>query len=649
MRAPHALVLVLVALLLATSATFAMPELTQETSRLKGQVELARDPGGTLTLADILASEQALHFVPSRDDAPVFGLDRAAVWVRFAARLPADEAWTFSIRNSSIRDITAFMPLGNGTYTRIDKGVAQAVSEGTRWAFALSEAAKAGQVVYLRITSGSTIRLPMTLQRTSSFLRDVLQEMMFLGVLFGLLAGVGLYVFAVWLAMRDRAQLRLCFLIAAILLWVSANTGFLSEFLFPSHALAAAVVAVPSVILLLCAAVAFASTILLVPERLPRIARAMAAFAVFLAAMAAIAAYDVLFLDGWTRRVVVYLLFTTLIGILVIGIHALVKGVPTARLFLIGWTPTLVVGLARTLVDYRLVPLNVFTNNAVFVGLAISVLSFAVTLAMFIRQRDRMAAEALMEATRKRAERERMAALGEVAGGVAHEVNNLLHPIANFVKEARLALPPDAQRVAPLLDRASRAALSAGEIVRKILDFARQVQGERDPIDFRSAVSDALATLRINMRSGVAVDATLCDDKLPVVATRTEVMQVLANALANASYPANEASRIEVTLVRARIAGGDIAVLSVEDDGRGIEPDFKSRVFEPFFTTKPIGEGTGLGLALVSATVKAWGGSTEVEAGGTGGARFVFKVPLTPETERRTEIGANLVIQRGTS
>jgi signal transduction histidine kinase len=626
-----------------------MPELTHETSRLKGQVELARDPSGTLTLADILASDQTLHFVPSREDAPVFGLDRAAVWVRFAARLPADEAWTFTIRNSSLRDVTAFMPSGDGAYTRIDKGVAHAVSEGTRWAFALSEAAKAGQVVYLRISSGSSIRLPMTLERTSSFLRNVLQEMVFLGALVGLLAGVGLYVFAVWLAMRDRAQLQLCFLIGAILLWVSANTGFLSEFLFPSQALAAALVAVPSVILLLSAAVAFASTILLVPERLPRIGRAMAAFAAFLAAMAAVSAFDVLFLDGVTRRVVVYLLFSTLIGILGIAIHALVKGVPTARLFLIGWTPTLIVGLARTLVDDRLIPLNVFTNNAVFVGLAISVLSFAVTLAMFIRQRERMAAEALMDATRKRAERERMAALGEVAGGVAHEVNNLLHPIANFVKEARLALPPDAQQVAPLLDRASRAALSAGEIVRKVLDFSRQVRTARDPIDFRSAVSDALTTLRMNMRCGVAVDATLCHDRLPVLATRTEVMQVLANVLANASYPANEASRIEVTLERARIAGGDIAVLTVEDDGCGIKPDFKSKVFEPFFTTKPIGEGTGLGLALVSATVKAWGGSTEVEAVETGGARFVFRMPLAPDAERPAAAGGDVAIQARSS
>jgi signal transduction histidine kinase len=449
--------------------------------------------------------------------------------------------------------------------------------------------------------------------------------------------------------MRDRAQLQLCFLIGAILLWVSANTGFLSEFLFPSQAFAAALVAVPGVILLLSAAVAFASTILLVPERLPRIGRAMAAFAAFLAAMSAVSAFDVLFLDGVTRRVVVYLLFSTLIGILGVAIHALVKGVPTARLFLIGWTPTLVVGLARTLVDDRLIPLNVFTNNAVFVGLAISVLSFAVTLAMFIRQRERMAAEALMDATRKRAERERMAALGEVAGGVAHEVNNLLHPIANFVKEARLALPPDAQQVAPLLDRASRAALSAGEIVRKVLDFSRQVRTARDPIDFRSAVSDALTTLRMSMRCGVAVDATLCHDRLPVLATRTEVMQVLANVLANASYPANEASRIEVTLERARIAGGDIAVLTVEDDGCGIKPDFKSKVFEPFFTTKPIGEGTGLGLALVSATVKAWGGSTEVEGVETGGARFVFRMPLAPDAERHAAAGGDVAIQARSS
>lgn len=642
MTVVRALVLAIAVLLLATSATFALPELTQETSHLKGQVELARDPGARLTLADILASDQALRFAPSREDMPVFGVGRAAVWVRFAARLPADEAWTFTIGIPTTHEITAFMPSGDGTYTRIDKGMAHAVPDGVRWGFALSEAAKAGHVVYVRVSSGGSIRLPMTLERTSSFLRNVLQETVFLGALFGLLAGVGLYVFAVWLAVRDPAQLRLCLLIGAILLWMSSNTGFLSEFLIPSLALAGSVVATPGVILVLAASVAFASRILFVPERMPRIARAMAGLSVFLVAMAAVSAVDLLFLDGWTRRAVVFLLFPILIGIFGLGVHALVKGVPTARLFLLGWTPTLAAALARSLVDDRVIPLNVFTNNAVFVGLAISVLSFAVALAMFIRQRDRMAAEALMDATRKRAERERLAALGEVAGGVAHEVNNLLHPIANFVKEARRALPPDAQQVAPLLDRASRAALSAGEIVRKVLDFSRQVQAARDPIDLKGAVLDAVTTLRMDMPPAIAVDVTLADDVLPVPATRTEVMQVLANAFANASYAANKASRIKVTLVRDRAVGGDAAVLTVEDDGRGINPEFASKVFEPFFTTKPIGEGTGLGLALVSATVKAWGGSTKVEAVATGGARFVFTVPLAPEAEPRgaARIGA---------
>lgn len=626
----RALLLLLAALLAQTSVAFALPELAEESFHMKGQVELARDPAN-LSFDRIMEPGSPLRFEPSREDMPVFGLDRAAVWVRFAARLAGDEEWTFSIGIPSTREVTAFMPRGDGTYDRIDKGMAHGVPEGTRWAFPLSGAAKAGQVVYVKVSSVGSLRLPMSLEKATSFRHRVLQETVFLGALLGLLAAVGLYVFAVWLAMRDPAQLRLSLVVGALLLWTSSNIGFLSEFVFPSHSLAASVIATPAVILALAASVSFTCSILFLPERMPRVARAATAWTAFLCAMAVVMGLDLLFKDGWTRHFVVYLLFPTLIGVFGLGIQALVKGVPTARLFLLGWTPTLAAALARGLVDDRVIPLNVFTNNAVFIGIAVSVMSFAVALAMSIRRRDRMAAEALMDATRKRAESERLAALGELAGGVAHEVNNLLHPIANFVKEARRSLPPNAERVVPLLDRAHAAALSAGEIVRKVLDFSRQVTTVRPPVDLTGAVSAALETLRPTLRPGLKLEAVLCEGALPVRATKTEVMQVLANLIANSSYVEHGASRLQVVLARGRAASGPIAVLSVEDDGRGIAPEFRSKIFEPFFTTKPIGQGTGLGLALVSATVKAWGGSTQVQAAADGGACFVFHIPLAEE------------------
>lgn len=633
-RAPlviRALLFFFTALLAGTSAASALPVIDGETSHMKGQVELARDPAN-LTFDQVLRPEAPLRFEPSREDMPVFGLDRAPVWVRFTANLDANEDWMFSIGIPSIREITAFMPRADGSYERIDKGIAHGVPEGTRWGFRLSDAAKAGRPVYVRVSSVGSLRLPMSLEKAASFRRDTLRQTVFLGALLGLLSAVGLYVFAIWLAVRDPAQLRLCLVVAAVLLWTSSNIGFLSEFVFPAHPLAASVIATPAVILVLAASVSFAGSILFVPERMPRIAKAAASWTAFLVAMAVVMGFDLLFRDGWTRRFVVYLLFPTLIAVFALGTHALVKGVPTARLFLLGWTPTLAAALARGLVDDRVIPLNVFTNNAVFIGIALSVMSFAVALAMSIRRRDRMAAEALMDATRKRAESERLAALGELAGGVAHEVNNLLHPIANFVNEARRALPANAERVVPLLDRAHAAALSAGEIVRKVLDFSRQVTTIRQPIDLGAAVSAAVEVLRPTLRAGLTLEADLCPDVLPIRATRTEVMQVLANLFANSSFVEHGASRLRVVLAKQQAAGGPSAVLTVEDNGRGIDPQFRSKIFEPFFTTKPIGQGTGLGLALVSATVKAWGGSTEVQAVQGGGARFVFHVPLAEET-----------------
>ncbi len=223
-------------------------------------------------------------------------------------------------------------------------------------------------------------------------------------------------------------------------------------------------------------------------------------------------------------------------------------------------------------------------------------------------------------------ESQKLEALGTLAGGVAHDFNNVLAAILGNVALARQDVtagrPPQAS-----LDRIEQAGTRARTLVQQILTFSRRNPQPRQVQPLRPAVEEALSLLRSTLPASARLVQQLGTEPLPVQIDAAQVQQVVLNLCTNACQALHEAhGRIDVRLTAVDRPGGRCALLQVQDDGVGMDEATRIRVFEPFFTTKPVGQGTGLGLAVVHGIVVACGGSIEVRS--TLGAGTVVEIVL---------------------
>jgi two-component system NtrC family sensor kinase len=237
---------------------------------------------------------------------------------------------------------------------------------------------------------------------------------------------------------------------------------------------------------------------------------------------------------------------------------------------------------------------------------------------------------------------EKMAAVGTLVSGVAHELNNPLTSIAGL-SEFLLEQQPDARQAEEHLKVINDQAERASRIVRNLLSFARKgTPSERAPLDLADMVQRTVLLMGYELKlRGVTVETTLASGVPPAMGNRDEVQQVLLNLLTNATQavaalPPEAERRVRITVRREGAAG----VLSVADTGPGIPPEALPHIFDPFYTTKPLGEGTGLGLFLAYGIVEAHGGSLTVDSRPGEGAVFTISLPLAPSEPRPAVSGA---------
>ncbi len=235
---------------------------------------------------------------------------------------------------------------------------------------------------------------------------------------------------------------------------------------------------------------------------------------------------------------------------------------------------------------------------------------------------------------------QKLEALGTLAGGVAHDFNNILTAILAYT-EFTLMDPGDAESVQENLREVRKAALRARDLVKQILAFSRHQKLERVPIDLRVPVREALVLLRSSLPSTIEIEDSYPSEPVVVVADPGQIHQVVMNLGTNAAHaikgnPGRLSVRIE-PVRRTEVAsagysgrgeGQQRVVISVADTGCGMDEDTLKRIFEPFFTTKGHGEGTGLGLSVVHGIVHAHGGSIEVHSALGKGSEFRVTLPL---------------------
>ncbi|MDY6950756.1 MAG: PAS domain S-box protein [Thermodesulfobacteriota bacterium] len=232
----------------------------------------------------------------------------------------------------------------------------------------------------------------------------------------------------------------------------------------------------------------------------------------------------------------------------------------------------------------------------------------------------------------------KMEAIGTLAGGVAHDFNNILGIVLG---NTELALDdiPDSYPVTHNLKEIRQACLRAKDLVKQILAFSRQAAQEQRPVHLGPIIKEALDLLRCTIPTTIDIRQHISVAADTVLADSTQIHQVLINLCTNAAQAMSEEGGVlEVSLKdlhpdeegateHPHQKPGDHVILTVKDTGHGVDPSIAERIFEPYFTTKEVGQGSGMGLAVAHGIVRSHGGAITLESVPGRGATFRVLLP----------------------
>lgn len=240
----------------------------------------------------------------------------------------------------------------------------------------------------------------------------------------------------------------------------------------------------------------------------------------------------------------------------------------------------------------------------------------------------------------------KMEAVGTLAGGVAHDFNNILaiilgcselagdplsddHPSHEYLKEIKLAV------------------LRAKDVIWQLLSYSQKSDHTREPLPIAALVKESLKLMRATTSANIELRADIPDGCFMVMANPTQIHQVMINLCANAAHATREGGTIDVRLKNRVFEKGDTEAptpeqngnylqLTISDTGCGMTPELVARIFDPYFTTKDVGKGSGMGLAVVHGIVQSLGGTIDVESESGQGTVFNIFLPAIEEPGRLT-------------
>jgi len=255
-------------------------------------------------------------------------------------------------------------------------------------------------------------------------------------------------------------------------------------------------------------------------------------------------------------------------------------------------------------------------------------------------------------------EGQKMESLGVLVGGIAHDFNNMLAGMLGNLHLARMKVRDD-PALLKIIERVDKLGYQAADMIKQLLAFARQDPVEFKVVEMAGFVREAARLARVSVPESIRVDIEVPEEPMHILGDTTQIQQMLMNLVNNArdALDRTQAPRIRIRLERVtadadfirrhQIEGGDYACLSVRDNGEGIPEDRIEKIFEPFYTSKPVGEGTGLGLAMIYGAMQRHGGVIEVDSRPGEGACFRLYFPISKAADVAEETAREIVRAAG--
>ena len=252
------------------------------------------------------------------------------------------------------------------------------------------------------------------------------------------------------------------------------------------------------------------------------------------------------------------------------------------------------------------------------------------------RAKQRQTLAALEESKVQLAESQRLESIGRLAGGVAHDFNNLIAAIMSYADLVLQGMPPRDERRSDV-EEIKRASRRAADLTRQLLMFSRQQLEQKSELKLNEVIHDTLGLMQGLVGPSISIDMQFHRELWNVRAERVQIEQVLMNLATNARDAMPHGGTLTLSTNNLVVTAGDPSArppepgeyvqLRATDTGTGIPPEVQQKIFEPFFTTKEVGKGTGLGLATVYGIVRQSGGYIYVDSEAGQGATFTVYLP----------------------
>lgn len=736
-RTPTTIYAMIVLLSLIAFGSFSSRPLHAASSIFVGaSADSALDRTGEWTIKDVMGPEGASRFQAADGRRPAnYGAvngPNAAMWLRLSvpSGLATDGgAIILTLRETRARSLSVYWSRHGSVETRhwvlgIEPANARLI---TRYpSIALPETLR-GQTIFVRLHTPSSMRATLWVQNETSYLRTYAAEMIFFGVLFGVLLALLVYFSAAAIGSRDPTTGTLALLTLSFLLHIVGNQAFFETYLFPGAADASRVLSITATFSIYTLSLFYAVQALQTRVLFPRADRILALWAGGLAVLTVVSAISIA-TGIFTLRYLSPAIGLSTIGLVIgLAVATAIYQPHRALVFVLCWGPALATGVARLLPDF--IPQDGFNPvliNLLYPAFATSLLLAGIAAASDIRERqDALTRAAFDNAARLKAfadsasdsfwetDREgrltfasgpacltaglkvglsiqsvlldrdgvslqqgrglsrapitrtsegqgtrhlrlsavpiaeggwrgivsdvtdevaeaermhrqrRMAAVGQMAGGVAHEINNLLHPMINLSRRAGEKMEEGDERRS-WLEVVRSSGLRAAEIVTALLSSVRPLPNAGKRLPMGAALQEISTEVRALIPESAQFDTHIATDAGPLVSV-SEVFQVVTNLVANALHASRGGS---VKVIYACANAGATFNLTVADNGSGMDEATLVQVLEPFFTTKPQGEGTGLGLSIVQGIASKWGGEIKISSRLGEGTEVTVSVPL---------------------